>query len=332
MAITTSTQIPAAVQTYYNRVLLRRALPYLPHALFGQISTVSQNSGDQPRWRRYSSLTAATAPLLEGTTPTSQAMAKTDVDGQLYTYGSYVTITDYVSLTNQDKVLTVASELLGENMGLSLDTIYRDALVGGSSVYRAGNVARASVQLKLTAANLDLVLRAMENANAKYWRTKPIVGTDRVGTTPIAPAYFAIVSPYTVYDLRGVLTTSFIETHKYSNPAEAVENEVGSYKNLRFVQSTNAKEWVDTGGSATLYSTKYTTASSASDVQSMLIFGQDAYGLTPLSGKSSQIIVKAHGAGDDPLDQRATAGWKSITGIKILNDNFMYRYEFDVSA
>jgi N4-gp56 family major capsid protein len=331
MATTTSTQIPAPVQTFYNRVLLKRALPYLAHGLFGQTSTVSMNSGDQPRWRRYSSLTAAVAPLSEGVTPTAQQMAKTDVDGQLYTYGSFVEITDYVQYTSQDKVLTVASELLGENMGESLDLVYRGTLVGGTSVYRQGNVAQASITAKLTSTSLDYVLRALEVNNAKYWREKPIIGTDKVGTSPIAPAYFAIVDPYTVYDLRGVLTTSFIETYKYANPNEAVPNEVGSYKNLRFVQSTAAKVYADSGGSATVATTKYTTATSACDVHAMLIFGMDAYGLTPLSGKSNQMIVKAVGAGDDPLDQRSTAGWKAITGIKILNDNFMYRYEYAVS-
>ena len=257
-------------------------------------------------------------------------MSKTDVTGQLQQYGTYVELSDYVQYVSQDPVLTETAEVLGENSGESLDSVYRDTLVGGTSVFYAGGVAaRGSIVTSPAAADLDKIIRALKAANAKFYNTNPIPGRDAVGTTPIAASYFAICHPYTTYDLEG--ETGWVPVHKYPDPSIAVPNEVGSYKQLRFIESTNAKIWADTGGSAVAASLKYTTANSACDVYATLVFGKNAYGVTDLKGKGMENIVKPLGSGDDPLNQRSTSGWKSTTDILILNDAFMYRYEHGVT-
>ena len=43
-------------------------------------------------------------------------------------------------------------------------------------------------------------------------------------------------------------------------------------------------------------------------------------------------IRKPFGAGDDPLNQRATTGWKAWFTAKILNDAFLVRIEAGVTA
>ena len=127
-------------------------------------------------------------------------------------------------------------------------------------------------------------------------------------------------------------TVATLLRQDYPNPSAALPNEVGAYRNIRFIESTNAKIFADSGGDATAATLKYTTASSACDVYATIIFGRGAFGITPLSGHSSEIIVKALGAGDDPLNQRSTIGGKFITDTVILNENMMYRYEHGVSA
>lgn len=332
MATSTSATIAPAVRGFYDRVLLERARPYLAHHLFGQKKPVPLKNGDQPIFRRYTALTPATAPLVEGVTPSSQSLAKTDIPGQLQQYGSFIEYSDYVSFVTEDPLLTEMAELLGENSGETLDCVYRDALAATSSMYRAGNVARASIALKLTKVEIDKILRAMAVAKAKMWMESPIAGTAAVGTTPIAAAFFAIVSPQTTYDLRNILTTDFIPVHKYPNPTSAVPGEVGSYSNLRFIESTNAKTYLGGGGSAVAQTLAYTGTNATCDVHTMLIFGKNAYGITDLAGKGLENIVKELGSGDDPLNQRGTSGWKSTTDCIILNDAFMYCYEFGVSA
>ena len=133
-----------------------------------------------------------------------------------------------------------------------------------------------------------------------------------------------------IYDIEQL--TGFVSVASYSNPGSAHEMEIGAYKNLRFIETTEAKVFADLGGSAVAAGLKYTTASSACDVYSMLIFGMDAYGVVDLKGYAMKSIIKAFGAGDDALNRVATAGWKEKTTCVILNDLFMCRYEAGVTA
>lgn len=63
------------------------------------------------------------------------------------------------------------------------------------------------------------------------------------------------------------------------------------------------------------------------DVYAAFVVGKDAYGVVDLENGGLQFITKPLGAGDDPLNQRATAGWKAMTVTKILTENFLVRLE-----
>lgn len=63
------------------------------------------------------------------------------------------------------------------------------------------------------------------------------------------------------------------------------------------------------------------------DVYSTLILGADAYGVTELEGGGLQHIVKQLGAGEDPLNQRASVGWKAIKTAERLCEQYMVRIE-----
>jgi len=74
------------------------------------------------------------------------------------------------------------------------------------------------------------------------------------------------------------------------------------------------------------------------DVYSTLVLGANAYGVTELSGGGLQHIVKQLGSAgtSDPLNQRATAGWKATKVAERLVENYMVRIEscstFNVGA
>jgi N4-gp56 family major capsid protein len=86
------------------------------------------------------------------------------------------------------------------------------------------------------------------------------------------------------------------------------------------VETTQAKVFTGEGAGGTV------------DVYTALILGSDAYGISRISGKAMENIIKPLGAGEDPLNQRATSGWKAMFTAKILNDDFMVRVESAVSA
>ncbi len=64
-------------------------------------------------------------------------------------------------------------------------------------------------------------------------------------------------------------------------------------------------------------------------VYSTLFIGADAYGITEVEGGGLKTIVKQLGSAGsgDPLDQRATVGWKAVKTAAILSQPFMVRVE-----
>ncbi len=65
------------------------------------------------------------------------------------------------------------------------------------------------------------------------------------------------------------------------------------------------------------------------DVYATLILGANAYGTTDIKGGGLEHIVKQLGSGgtNDPLNQRATVGWKATKSVVRLVESFMVRIE-----
>lgn len=65
------------------------------------------------------------------------------------------------------------------------------------------------------------------------------------------------------------------------------------------------------------------------DVYGTIVLGANAYGITELTGGGLEYIVKQLGSAGtaDPLNQRATAGWKSTKVAKRLVEQYMVRIE-----
>lgn len=67
--------------------------------------------------------------------------------------------------------------------------------------------------------------------------------------------------------------------------------------------------------------------SSGASVYCTLILGAEAYGVTEIEGGGLQHIVKQLGYGDDPLNQRASSGWKALKTAERLSEEYMRRVE-----
>jgi N4-gp56 family major capsid protein len=319
----TISNLPPAIQAYYDRNLLERAVPADIHGRFGQVRPIKLRSGNQIKFRRYESLTPASTPLTEGVTPSGQDLTVTDVTATLAQYGDFVKITDMVDLTNQDPVLTEAGSVLGEQGGTTVDLARRDVLVAGTNVIYTNGTARNTLNTTISTVALRTAIRALDRQNAKHVR-EMIGATNGIGTQPIRAAYIGLVHADTVAELEQL--TGFTSIDKYSSAMKAEEDEVGAYRNIRFFKSTNCKVWAN-AGAAIGTDGMISTGGVNNDVYATLIIAQNAYGIVPLAGQAMQNIVKPMGSGDDPLNQRATSGWKAITTTKILNDAWMVRIE-----
>lgn len=321
MANTTTSNVPAEVNNFYDRLLLERAVPAFVHNRWGQMRDIPRNAGTKViKFRRYGNLSAATTALTEGITPTADQLSTTEITSTVAQYGAYVTVTDVLDFTSQDPVLVEATELQGDQMGDTMDQLTRDVLVAGTSVSYGGNAtSRATVDSsdKIDATALRTAVKTLKTNDAKRITQMVNAGVN-ISTQPVDRAFIAIVHPATTYDLRSV--SGFLPVEQYSSQAGVLPNEVGSYEEIRFIETTNAKIFTGAG-------------SGSIDVYATLILGMNAYGISRISGESVKTYRKPFGSGGslDPLDQRATVGWKATHVATILNDNFMTRIEHAVT-
>ena len=311
--------ITEEIGDFYSRGLLERLLPNLVFTRFGQVRDIPRNAGSlDVKFRSFDSLTAATTALSEGSTPTGSALAITDVPATVAQYGDWVGITDVVDFNAIDPVLTEAAELLGEQAGNSLDIIAREVLSVGTGVIYANGAVTGSVSSSIS---VNMVRDAVENlASANARKITRIVSPDTgYATSPINASYIGLVHPKTVYTLKGL--TGWISVEKYAAQGDIMPGEVGALDEVRFIQTSNGS-YADNAGVGSV------------DVYKTIILGANAYGITRISGEAIRNIVKPLGSAGtaDPLDQRATSGWKATFVAKILNDNAMVRIEHAVEV
>ena len=130
---------------------------------------------------------------------------------------------------------------------------------------------------------------------------------------PIGDSYVAIIHPYAAYDLK--TCKEFMEVHKYADPDTMFRGEIGKLGNIRFIETSEAKIWKDD------------TCPAGLAVFGTLVLGAHAYGVTELEGGGLEHIVKQLGYGDDPLNQRASVGWKGMRAAERLVEQYMVRIE-----
>ncbi len=319
---TTRTEIPAEYAAFYSRTLVERAVPYFVHTNFAQVRDISANAGtDTIKFRRYSNLTAVTTALTEGVTPSGKQLSVTDVTAQVQYYGDYVTLTDKVSFETLDPILTETADILGDQAGDSVDQICRDVLAAGTTVQYAST---AAARTDITAAmklNKDEVKEGVRTLKINLARpmTSRIDPSTGYNTIPLKASFIGIVHPKTSYDIED--SAGFIPVEKYANKSDVMDNEIGAYPYVRFLETTNAKVFT-AGGSG------------GADVYATLILGKNAYAITRISALTMQNIVKPLGSGGtaDPLNQRATSGWKLTFVAKILVQAWILRIEHGVTA
>lgn len=303
-----TTQVPDAVSTFYDRSMLTKAKPLLVHTKYAQVRDIPKGSTDNIRFRRYSLLSAATDPLVEGVTPSLATLAVTNVDATVQQYGNGVLITDKLSFTTQDPLLTEIADVLGENAGNTLDQLTRDELATTTTIQYASTAAANSditSAMKITKSEVQEAVRTLKNNNAKKI-TSMVSASDGFNTAPIPAAFIGICHPNTTYDLKNI--PGFIRVEEYGQKV-AMPGEVGSLDEVRFIETTNAKVRTAVGAGSI-------------DVYSTIIMGADFYAISRISGEAMKNIVEGPGGNADPLHQRQTSAWKATFVATILNDAF----------
>lgn len=306
--MTTGTDtLSAEMKTFYDGVLLDNAKPNLVHDQFGQKRPIPKGKGKTIEFRKYKKLPKALTPLTEGVTPDPNSLAVTTVTATVKQYGDWISLSDVLILTAIDNNLSEAVILLGSQSGRTLDTVTREVINAGTNVLYApkGNGAPVAKRTDLDGTcrvSVPLIMKA----------AAILKGADAV---PYDRDYVGVIHPFVAYDL--MMDEKWEEYNKYTTPENMYNGEVGRIGGVRFVTSTEAKIWAKAAAGNTV------------SVFSTLIIGQNAYGVTDVEGGGLRTIVKQLGSAGtaDPLDQRASAGWKALKTAEILCDEYMVRIE-----
>lgn len=306
--VTTQASLSPTMQTYYDKKLLARLLPNLVHLKWAQKKPIPKGKGKTINFRRFSPLPHATTPLVEGVTPTGNNLAITEIEATVNQYGDYIELSDVLDLTAIDPVLDEATEVLAEQAAQTMDVTARDTLVAGTTVqYANGKLSRATIAATdvLTVLEVRKSVRTLKRNNAKT-----IDGRN----------YLAIVEPGTTFDLQS--DPKWEEAAKYAGSTQIFDGEIGRLYGVRFVETSYAKIFAGAGASG-------------ANVAATLVFGKEAYGMSDIESSGAvKNIIKQFGSGgtNDPLDQRATSGWKVLFTVKILEQLAMVRIEHGISG
>ena len=305
----TSGTMTAEMKTFYEKRLIDQAEPRLVHDQFADYYPVPQNGGKTIEFRKYDSLPKATTPLTEGVTPNGQTLNVTTITSDLHQYGGWTPLTDVLQMTAIDNNVVQATRVLASQAGRTMDSITRDVLAGGTNVLYAPKQSAGGTETAVTSrAGLDKTCTLTPKL---FFQAAAQLGA--MNADPIGDSYIAIIHPYAAYDLK--TSREFIEVHKYADPEAMFRGEIGKLGNIRFIETSEAKIWKDA------------TCPTGLAVFGTLVLGAHAYGVTELEGGGLEHIVKQLGYGDDPLNQRASVGWKGMRAAERLVEQYMIRIE-----
>lgn len=385
---TTAEDLAPENKTYYDKQLIRYAQAKLVHMQFGQERDIPERAGQAIEFRAFDSLGKALEPLIEGVTPDPQNLSVTAITATVQQYGGFVAVTDKLVLTAIDPMITETVRLIGDQAGLTLDTVTRDKLhadvtnIGYASTWN-GDTETETFYRHMLDGTAKLTVKEVE---------KQVTELRSQNAPTIDGFYICIAHPKALFDLKR--DPEWRDAQKYTaNVKKLFTGEVGEIGGVRFVETTEAKIFrganlgngnvrnlsvtanaakdatsvsvgnapgahalkgryviigntryavTDNTGSTITLSSGLTEAVSAGAVVypgeggaggiavfGCLFFGADAYGKTRVSGGGLKTIIKQLGSAGtaDPLDQRATIGWKALQTAKVLVQRYIRRLE-----
>ena len=173
-----------------------------------------QEAANSIAFNVFSRVAKATTPLTDGTEATSASMAETKVTLTPAEYGLPITTTSLAEIASGGKATVAAGELVGINMGETLDALGCAALEAGTNTTAAGTAG--------TLAKGDLRARYTALVNA--------------GIQKFADGrYVAFMNPAQIADLKD----DYISIAQNTNLGEAVNGMVGTLEGFTIIEDAN---------------------------------------------------------------------------------------------
>lgn len=302
--VTTDSSLSSVMKTYYDKIFLSKAEFEFIFQKGGQARPQPKNEGKSVNFTRFDQLAVSTSALTEGSNPSEVALSATTVSATLAEYGLTAKISRFLSLTDIDANNEEKISVVGANMGRTLDTLARNALVTGATTQFAGAKAALSLVASsdvFSASEIRKAVTALKKADAIPYTDLPTARAKWIGK----------VGPDTSYDLMN--DTTWINSDIYDNGAEKTySGSLGALYGVMFYESNN--QYVDTDAGV-----------SSAEVYSNLIHGKEAFGYVELDGDKPQLFIIPHTKIDsnNPAGRFSTASWAGSYVCKVLKSTWI---------
>lgn len=288
--------LSSTMKTFYKTSLLENARNEHYYAQFGQKQPLPKNEGKKIEWRKFDTFEKALTPLTEGVTPDGRNINMSKIEAEIHQYGDYTTVSDRLELEAVDPIITLTTEEHGAQAGDTIDTLTRDVVMAGTNViYGGSNITSRSALAKTDIITPTLIDKAM--TFLKKMKAPTINGD-----------YVAIIHPSVAFDLRE--SNGWEDVHKYAQPAEIYNGEIGKLHGVRFVESTEAKIYKGAPLTAAAANLTVKTAIAASTTTVAVKEAITADEATALAGRK---ILLASGANEIVSAASGTAGSATLT-------------------
>jgi len=226
------------MRTFYDDELLDIVGPKLVHDQDAVKKPIPANRGKKIQFRGFSPLPKVVTTLVEGVTPDGGKLNMYTIEAEISQYGYYITVSDLLDLTHVDNVIAEGLKGLGDQAGVSLDTVSRNVLVSGTSVFYAPKLAAGpgSAETEVTSRK-DLDTTCVATVDL----VEQIVTEFEAGNVPKFDDgfYHAIIHPFMKYDLMH--DPRWRDPHKYVDTSNLYNGELGEVGGVRFMASSEAK-------------------------------------------------------------------------------------------
>jgi len=301
MSAQTTAGLTQEMSILYEKVFLDRAEYEYIFNEGAQMRSQPANEGKQVNFTRHTPLATATTALTEGTNPAEVALTATTVSAQLSEYGTSVKISRFLSLTSIDANNEEKIEVVGQNMGETIDELTRNELATGATAQLAGGKASLSlvgITDVMAVAEVRKAVRTLKKNKAKRFQAR------------IAP-WVGKLGPDTSYDLTS--DSTFLSADIYDNGSERLyQGELGKILGVRFTESPNQYETADGGASS-------------ADIVWNFIHGANAFGCIDLVGDKPELFIIPHTKIDsgNATGRFSMVSWAATYVCKTLNANWL---------
>lgn len=225
---TATSSLAPAIQTYYDKKLLKDMKPQLKHLQFGQKRSIPAGNGKTVQFRKYAAFAPVTSPLVEGVTPDGGSLTATEIFATVLQYGDVRTVSDMLDLVAIDPIANEIVSLHADQAALTLDNLTREVLTTSAD---ATNVMYAAGTQRSAIAKTDIL-------NTTLLR-KAVRTMKKAKVPQINGFYVAIVGPDTTFDLQA--DTNWVAKATYQDKEQMYSGEIGNIFGVKIVETTEAK-------------------------------------------------------------------------------------------